>query len=56
VGATIVHRILARLFEDRGMVLDRTYQALAKANTGSQQKREGAPAGPLTGTGLHKSP
>ncbi|MDQ3574796.1 MAG: inositol-3-phosphate synthase [Actinomycetota bacterium] len=26
VGATIVHRVLARLFEDRGMVLDRTYQ------------------------------
>src|SRR5213080_791301 len=26
VGATIVHRILARLFEDRGMVVDRTYQ------------------------------
>ncbi len=26
VGSTIVHRILARLFEDRGMVLDRTYQ------------------------------
>src|SRR5229473_5043319 len=26
VGATITHRILARLFEDRGMVLDRTYQ------------------------------
>jgi myo-inositol-1-phosphate synthase len=26
VGATIVHRILARLFEDRGMALDRTYQ------------------------------
>ncbi len=26
VGATIVHRILARLFEDRGLVLDRTYQ------------------------------
>ena len=26
VGATIVHRILTRLFEDRGMVLDRTYQ------------------------------
>ena len=26
VGATIVHRILARLFEDRGMVLDRTSQ------------------------------
>jgi myo-inositol-1-phosphate synthase len=26
VGATIVHRILTRLFEDRGVVLDRTYQ------------------------------
>ena len=26
VGATIVHRVLARLFEDRGMVIDRTYQ------------------------------
>ena len=26
VGATILHRILARLFEDRGTVLDRTYQ------------------------------
>jgi myo-inositol-1-phosphate synthase len=26
VGATIVHRTLARLFEDRGLVLDRTYQ------------------------------
>ncbi|HEV2361181.1 MAG TPA: inositol-3-phosphate synthase [Acidimicrobiales bacterium] len=26
VGSTIVHRILTRLFEDRGMALDRTYQ------------------------------
>ncbi len=26
VGATIVHRVLTRLMEDRGMVLDRTYQ------------------------------
>jgi len=26
VGATITHRVLARLFEDRGVVLDRTYQ------------------------------
>jgi myo-inositol-1-phosphate synthase len=26
VGATILHRVLARLFEDRGTVLDRTYQ------------------------------
>ncbi|MDR0481956.1 MAG: inositol-3-phosphate synthase [Cellulomonadaceae bacterium] len=26
VGATITHRVLARLFEDRGVTLDRTYQ------------------------------
>ena len=26
LGATILHRLLARLFEDRGLVLDRTYQ------------------------------
>ena len=26
VGATIVHRVLTRLFEDRGLTLDRTYQ------------------------------
>jgi myo-inositol-1-phosphate synthase len=26
LGSTIVHRVLTRLFEDRGMVLDRTYQ------------------------------
>jgi len=26
VGATIMHRVLARLMEDRGMVVDRTYQ------------------------------
>ena len=26
VGATIVHRMLARLFEDRGIAIDRTYQ------------------------------
>jgi myo-inositol-1-phosphate synthase len=26
VGATIVHRTLARLFEDRGLIVDRTYQ------------------------------
>ncbi len=26
VGATIVHRVLAKLFEDRGVQLDRTYQ------------------------------
>lgn len=26
IGATITHRVMARLFEDRGVVLDRTYQ------------------------------
>jgi myo-inositol-1-phosphate synthase len=26
LGATIAHRVLARLFEDRGLALDRTYQ------------------------------
>jgi myo-inositol-1-phosphate synthase len=26
VGATITHRVLAKLFEDRGVVVDRTYQ------------------------------
>src|SRR5699024_1743036 len=26
VGATITHRVLAKLFEDRGVALDRTYQ------------------------------
>lgn len=26
VGATITHRVLAKLFEDRGVIMDRTYQ------------------------------
>ncbi len=26
LGSTIIHRVLARLFEDRGLVIDRTYQ------------------------------
>src|SRR5690606_33776950 len=26
VGATITHRVMARLFQDRGVILDRTYQ------------------------------
>ncbi|WP_190264341.1 inositol-3-phosphate synthase [Glutamicibacter nicotianae] len=26
IGATITHRVMAKLFEDRGVVLDRTYQ------------------------------
>ena len=33
VGATIVHRALARLFEDRGVRLDRTYQLNFGGNT-----------------------
>ena len=33
VGATIVHRALARLFEDRGVQLDRTYQLNFGGNT-----------------------
>ena len=26
IGATITHRVLAKLFEDRGVTVDRTYQ------------------------------
>ncbi|HLZ10759.1 MAG TPA: inositol-3-phosphate synthase [Chloroflexota bacterium] len=33
VGATITHRILARLFQDRGVRLDRTYQLNFGGNT-----------------------
>ncbi len=33
VGATIVHRVLTRLFEDRGVRLDRTYQLNTGGNT-----------------------
>ena len=33
VGATIVHRTLARLFGDRGVSLDRTYQLNTAGNT-----------------------
>ena len=33
VGATIVHRVLARLFEDRGVRLDKTYQLIFGGNT-----------------------
>jgi myo-inositol-1-phosphate synthase len=33
VGATIVHRLLARLFADRGVGLDRTYQLNTGGNT-----------------------
>jgi myo-inositol-1-phosphate synthase len=33
VGATIVHRVLARLFRDRGVIVDRTYQLNVGGNT-----------------------
>jgi myo-inositol-1-phosphate synthase len=33
LGATIVHRMLARLFADRGIALDRTYQLNTGGNT-----------------------
>jgi myo-inositol-1-phosphate synthase len=33
VGATIVHRMLTRLFGDRGVILDRTYQLNTGGNT-----------------------
>lgn len=33
VGATIVHRVLTRLFEDRGVRIDRTYQLNFGGNT-----------------------
>lgn len=33
LGATIVHRVLTRLFEERGVALDRTYQLNTGGNT-----------------------
>ncbi|MBI4550026.1 MAG: inositol-3-phosphate synthase [Candidatus Omnitrophica bacterium] len=33
IGATIVHRTLAKLFEDRGVTIDRTYQLNMGGNT-----------------------
>ena len=33
VGATIIHRVLTRLFEDRGVTVDRTYQLNFGGNT-----------------------
>ncbi len=40
VGATIVHRVLARLFQDRGVRLDRTYQLNFGGNTDFQNMLE----------------
>ena len=33
IGATIIHRALAKLFEDRGVKIDRTYQLNVGGNT-----------------------
>ena len=33
VGSTIIHRVLTRLFRDRGVRLDRTYQLNFAGNT-----------------------
>ena len=40
VGSTIVHRLLARLFEDRGLVVDRTYQLNVGGNMDFQNMLE----------------
>jgi myo-inositol-1-phosphate synthase len=40
VGSTIVHRVLTRLMEDRGMVLDRTYQLNVAGNMDFQNMLE----------------
>ncbi len=40
VGATIVHRVLANLFLDRGMPIDRTYQLNVGGNTDFQNMLE----------------
>ncbi|MGD1012334.1 MAG: inositol-3-phosphate synthase [Acidimicrobiales bacterium] len=40
VGSTIIHRILTRLFEDRGTVLDRTYQLNVGGNMDFQNMLE----------------
>ena len=40
VGATITHRVLAKLFEDRGVILDRTYQLNVGGNMDFKNKLE----------------
>ncbi|MGH3360128.1 MAG: inositol-3-phosphate synthase, partial [Nocardioidaceae bacterium] len=40
VGATITHRVLARLFEDRGVILDRTMQLNVGGNMDFKNKLE----------------
>ena len=40
IGATITHRVMAKLFEDRGVVLDRTYQLNVGGNMDFKNMRE----------------
>jgi myo-inositol-1-phosphate synthase len=40
VGATITHRVLAKLFEDRGVTLDRTYQLNVGGNMDFKNMKE----------------
>ena len=40
VGATITHRVMAKLFEDRGVALDRTYQLNVGGNMDFQNMLE----------------
>jgi myo-inositol-1-phosphate synthase len=42
VGATITHRVLAKLFEDRGVTLDRTYQLNVGGNMDFKNMKEPA--------------
>jgi myo-inositol-1-phosphate synthase len=72
LGATIVHRALAKLFDDRGVVLDRTYQLntggntdflnmLNRARTGSKRRSKTAAVQsvlpqPLSPTNIHIGP
>src|SRR5215470_9520708 len=72
VGATIIHRALAKLFDDRGAALDRTYQLntggntdflnmLNRARTGSKRRSkteavQSVLAEPLPRTQIHIGP
>src|SRR5262249_47002331 len=72
LGATILHRMLARLFSDRGVALDRTYQLntggntdflnmLNRARTGSKRRSkteavQSVLPSPLPRTAIHIGP
>ncbi len=59
VGATITHRVLAKLFEDRGVTLDRTYQLNVGGNMDFKNMQEPRAAGVQEGLqdpGRHLQP